>query len=523
MCVFQHMPLFCILQDRAEARTHMRIGIIPSTRNRPFLNADLHCLVKRRSATTKMLQETLTSCIEAVCVARRELTRIYPRTAGLPSEQTCVPRYLNDIPKFVLTVFRENSWRLSSTCQGFRDLVKQYCRLPAYFGVVLFKRIKQYKSVIQQLCQEKVLEFREAPWIPEDEDENSEPPNSSENDRIGLRDFLRFCTDDFCSANAREKFLKLIHEPQKDEILSLETSQGHEIYQCSKIAEEWKWERIDRRHLKPFIEALIDRHPDLASLRKQPTKRKAYIKYVLVSILSSLEGVSTKFTTLHKLSQSNVVDIFYQCAVNRLSQLPAFNVVRFETIYGTFCNALVSEKAGEWSQQSIITKDSLTLVENLDLHPRILDTVLPLTGNGAGFEKFLLFFFAHEDAMSVHSIGYWFRILDFDDDGYLSRSDLEWVYRQKLMQSNIMISQEIIDKTMLVTLDMVKPKWVSCTGDFRISLMDIRRTGCGYLLYDVFIRSSVSDVELRVHEYANFQREHRLNGAFIDGLLGRYD
>ncbi len=70
------------------------------------------------------------------------------------------------------------------------------------------------------------------------------------------------------------------------------------------------------------------------------------------------------------------------------------------------------------------------LARVFDNVPRHLQTRAPRT---LAFSDFVWYFLAEKDRMTSSSIVYWFRCLDIDGDGYLSKSDLETCYAMKVL------------------------------------------------------------------------------------------
>ena len=75
--------------------------------------------------------------------------------------------------------------------------------------------------------------------------------------------------------------------------------------------------RVRMCDIRPLVEALVDRHPDLAIVRREPILREEYIVSVLTSVFSSLHGHCTGVITRAEIRESNLVEAFHTCATRR--------------------------------------------------------------------------------------------------------------------------------------------------------------------------------------------------------------
>lgn len=124
--------------------------------------------------------------------------------------------------------------------------------------------------------------------------------------------------------------------------------------------------------------------------------------------------------------------------------------VRFFTIANRiFQSALASmygcgfvEKSST-AASTCITMDSLKACTRFNLNSTVLRRMIDGISYGMQgsehvisetlmFEDLVRLLFTIEDRMEHLSASIWFRALDLDDDGYLSRQDLETIYREKL-------------------------------------------------------------------------------------------
>ncbi len=122
---------------------------------------------------------------------------------------------------------------------------------------------------------------------------------------------------------------------------------------------------------------------------------------------------------------------------------------------------------------------------------------LPRSGaDGMDFGDFAWFVLSEEDKTSRTACGYWFRLLDLDDDGVISPAEMEYFYEEQA-QRQMLLSQEPVAFANVVTqlLDAIKPR----AGGTSFTLADVRRSQmCGLLVHTLcninkFLLAEMSD------------------------------
>ncbi len=94
--------------------------------------------------------------------------------------------------------------------------------------------------------------------------------------------------------------------------------------------------------------------------------------------------------------------------------------------------------------------------------------------------------------MADSSLNYWFRVLDYDNDGYIGKYDIEHFYLAKRRQLNADDASEdawVMDTVDTITqlTDLVNPRVPG-----KISSMDIRRSASGEIVFDILLSLSES-------------------------------
>ena len=210
-------------------------------------------------------------------------------------------------------------------------------------------------------------------------------------------------------------------------------------------------------HLRPLLHSLVDFHPDLARLRSDPVAREGYVLLVLHSVFASLHGQRSPRISAGELRGSNLVDAFYLVASQTTRHVLPFSVAYHDDFMGQWAKlrdataarlaarglnaaAVASAAARHPSPAGLITADVIAELREPRLTPYALSRVFSSiprrlacgVPGGMCYEDFVVFWLAEKDRMADTSIAYWFRVLDVDDDGYLSVEDLTYAYAAKV-------------------------------------------------------------------------------------------
>ena len=431
--------------------------------------------------------------------------------SGHTNRSFFIPQYARRIPEDIAQAFdASNTDGLKGTDANFRKLVKQYCKLPAYFGVVMIQRIQEYRKIVADLVLEQQLSQDCLDYIPQ-YCESISPSQRQQKDKqkIGLRDFLRFWTPEIRNQNRLRKFLRIVSPPTRECILALERDEP--IPQGSSLQKRLNLrflpQNLRKEHLGPLVEALVDRHPDLVSLKHNQIQRSRYVTTVLTSLFFRCTGNDSDSIPLTRVIESNISSLFYRCATCSLTENPTFTVTFFDCADKIFQRCVVSGNKQNLQEQCNLRDtdsaavDTCIRIESLKsesifdvCQPAIFERLYLHANRGEGmqyfqtftYEDLIRFMLALEDQMMSFSLRYWFRLLDLDDDGYLNRVDLETIYRRKLHIHGINKELEKFkhfNSVFCSVLDMLN----GGSQELLISPMDVRRSGGGAILFDLFI------------------------------------
>eukprot|EP01138_Halocafeteria_seosinensis_P006534 gb/GECG01006680.1/.p1 GENE.gb/GECG01006680.1/~~gb/GECG01006680.1/.p1 ORF type:complete len:697 (+),score=69.51 gb/GECG01006680.1/:1-2091(+) len=419
------------------------------------------------------------------------------------------PSYLAEIPEEVVVSFGgDGSEKLHAEDPRFRRLLKQACKFPAYFDSLVFRRIQQYRSLTQQLVERGSLaptSLDSVPGFP-----NTRKQSTEDSSAISLRDFLRFWTPAVRYSGRMSRFLRAVIPPSCETVLEMETDDSSSTR--GKLPSLSR-NRVYMEDLQPLVEALVERHPDLRQLRDDAERKSRYVTCVLTSVFASLNGFCQGCVPTRHLRESGVANLFYKCATCKLSQVLPFSLRYFEEAHEVFQRALSNSQASGCSQQTqevnaTIHREGLQSAMSLPITHTVLERIFRsnvklLNTSEQGrldFEDYMWFLLAKEDRMRDLSVEYWCRALDIDDDGYLSRQDLEVVYREKLIAAGVSSEQAstLGHNAMCKLMDAIHPVTNQSSREFRISPFEIRKSGAGFVVFDLFVSSSLQPLERQV-------------------------
>eukprot|EP01138_Halocafeteria_seosinensis_P003011 gb/GECG01003075.1/.p1 GENE.gb/GECG01003075.1/~~gb/GECG01003075.1/.p1 ORF type:complete len:577 (+),score=47.85 gb/GECG01003075.1/:1-1731(+) len=359
------------------------------------------------------------------------------------SSDNYVPEYRRIIPSFLEgRLGNVLSPCLRETDIEYRKLVKEHCGLPAYLGIVLFDRAIQACSLLAELVAEGTL-GRVCSISPVAGSAGGTPVK--EEKALSLIDLLRFWPPGLEKAGRKSKILHLMGPPTKEFVLNMEQSTTAAEIQTTISRKFERHRHLNGHDIRPLVEALVQRHPDLQSVKKDASLRSCYVTSVLTRLFASLRSLACWRISYGNLWDSNVSDVFYRCASCGIEEVEIFSLRGFVNYHAIFTHALKRSSSEEYGSELPHTYPPAR-IQDREISPVVLMSLLKLNipeffcrrlastrfrwKSRAGsegklnFEDFMWFCLALEDRMSDISILYWFAIYDSDDDGYLSLDDL---------------------------------------------------------------------------------------------------
>lgn len=110
-------------------------------------------------------------------------------------------------------------------------------------------------------------------------------------------------------------------------------------------------QKITVEQFSVCIEALIERHPDLASIRPHPEARAAYCEFVAASTFAEAGVFGRRYLTPREVRHSMLVERLCQCAVRSLDEVPGCS----PTAFGQICQ--------QW--EGLVTEDQSVTVASV--------------------------------------------------------------------------------------------------------------------------------------------------------------
>ncbi|KAA0165022.1 hypothetical protein FNF27_07714 [Cafeteria roenbergensis] len=297
-----------------------------------------------------------------------------------------------------------------------------------------------------------------------------------------------------------------------------------------------------------LFDALCRRHPDLATIAADERRRPRYTHFVAAFCIGALRGHTATFVTERDLRQSNLVEALAACATHSLEKLVPFAPDAFARCESRFNGAVkaalesgvagaVLPCTGDRSSEPSVSVDAfLAFRSSLSLAAAEAETAnapfaaewavrrvasglaRPLASGRPGylaFDDFVWLALAEEDRMAGASIGFWCRVLDTDDDGFIGALDVAAAMRHRKLEGGLAAAcatpalgagslageaaaEEAAESqadcgcsaleqstAALLLRDCFGP--AGCITPFRVTAALVRRRRCGAILYRMLI------------------------------------
>ncbi|KAG8479032.1 hypothetical protein CXB51_029874 [Gossypium anomalum] len=229
---------------------------------------------------------------------------------------------------------------------------------------------------------------------------------------------------------------------------------------------------------KPVLRELLATHPGLEFLQSTPEFQERYAETVIYRIYYYINRSQNGRLTLRELKRGNLIDAMLHADeeedINKV--LRYFSYEHFYVIYCKFWEL-------DTDHDFLIDKENLIRYGNHALTYRIVDRIFSQVPRKftskvegkMGYEDFVYFILAEEDKSSEPSLEYWFKCIDLDGNGILTRNEMQFFYEEQLHRMECMAQEPVLFEDILCQIiDMIKPELVNsnlenCAGIVQLS------------------------------------------------------
>ncbi|XP_022633559.1 probable serine/threonine protein phosphatase 2A regulatory subunit B''delta isoform X2 [Vigna radiata var. radiata] len=175
---------------------------------------------------------------------------------------------------------------------------------------------------------------------------------------------------------------------------------------------------------KPVLRELLATHPGLEFLQSTPEFQERYAETVIYRIYYYINRSGNGRLTLRELKRGNIID-----AMQHADEEEDINKV-------------------------------LRATDNPKPYPSLVPRRFTSKVEGKmGYEDFVYFILSEEDKSSEPSLEYWFKCIDLDGNGVLTRNELQFFYEEQLHRMECMAQEPVLFEDILCQIiDMVGPE-----------------------------------------------------------------
>ncbi|XP_022746800.1 serine/threonine protein phosphatase 2A regulatory subunit B''beta isoform X2 [Durio zibethinus] len=230
---------------------------------------------------------------------------------------------------------------------------------------------------------------------------------------------------------------------------------------------------LSQDDFKPVLQELLATHPGLEFLQSTPEFQERYAETVIYRIYYYMNRSGNGHLTLRELKRGNLIDAMLHADeeedINKV--LRYFSYEHFYVIYCKFWEL-------DTDHDFLIDKENLIRYGNHALTYRIVNRIfsqVPRKFTSSvegkmGYEDFVYFILAEEDKPSEPSLEYWFKCIDLDANGVLTRNEMQFFYEEQLHRMECMAQEPVLFEDILCQIiDMIKPE-----NDSYITLRDLK-------------------------------------------------
>mmetsp|Transcript_2087 Transcript_2087/g.5004 ORF Transcript_2087/g.5004 Transcript_2087/m.5004 type:complete len:411 (-) Transcript_2087:299-1531(-) len=195
--------------------------------------------------------------------------------------------------------------------------------------------------------------------------------------------------------------------------------------------------------LRPFMWAVVHRHPGLEILDQSVELKESYVDTVLCRIFYFCDRFDSKRIHLRDLRQTR--PSLVECW-RKLDEHDDINDARDYFCYLHFHIILCKFRELVGDGDTLLDRDRLMMYNGFSFSHRCVDRIFseearkftsPIPGT-MSFEDFAHLIMSDEDKTTETSLRFWFKIVDLDGDGFLCIHDVRWFFEEQLGRANSM-------------------------------------------------------------------------------------
>ncbi|KAL6208796.1 hypothetical protein ACLB2K_019741 [Fragaria x ananassa] len=232
--------------------------------------------------------------------------------------------------------------------------------------------------------------------------------------------------------------------------------------QVFKILKQPHCNYLSQVDFKPLLLELVATHPGLEFLHGTPEFQERYAETVIYRIFYYISRSGTGRLTLRELKRGNLIAAMQHADeeedINKV--LRYFSYEHFYVIYCKFWEL-------DTDHDFFIDKENLIRYGNHALTYRIVDRIFSQVPRKftskiegmMGYEDFVYFMLSEEDKSCEPSLEYWFKCIDLDGNGVLTRNELQFFYEEQLHRMECMAQEPVLFEDILCQIvDMIGPE-----------------------------------------------------------------
>ena len=339
----------------------------------------------------------------------RKMTESFTNSLATSMNLSTIPKfYFPELPIELIAqentlidgIFKEKN---ELNLQEFLPITKDFYGFPQIFNCVLFNKIDKEKK-----------------------------------GKITRIQFDKYHTENFRGCSLVKKYFNFIKSPERNVII--------------------------REDFYPFLRALLDFNPSLEFLREHPTYQHKYSDTVIMRIFYINDSDDDGKITLHDFKKSNLIEILKKVSDEDINNVRQY--FSYEHFYVIYCIFFELDNNREPETELFISKEAFSRYNGHSLGIKAVDRIFQqiprkFKSTQIGkmcFEDFLWYLLSEEDKTTRTSIEYWFKVLDLDDNGIVTPSEMEYFYKEQEQRLENNQNETILFNDVLCQLyDMIPP------------------------------------------------------------------